>query len=802
MDLLVLPKIGADVKKEITKMELYEYIPVSRIQAAINALGDNVEIRVNGHTYTWTDQRTWLLKYLKKTRNNFHRTIYTNNKNGKAGRVRPKDEMGTICMRRDVRNFLMQDYYDIDMRNCHVSIMLSVLQTAGIPEDKYETWLDYHTRREEILHSLGEEFPEEDWKQFFTSLLFYGHHDQAKRHPYLSKLVNELYDITEIIKQNNPDFYQYTSRLEKKHKFHMGCFLSHYLQEHEYRIMEEVFTFLYYQNEWAIRFKGHNVLSYEFDGFKVLKQNIPDMDQFLRLVNGVVQKKYPYVGFVEKEMKEVLKVEEQVQDMTKYETLSSMTDENIVDILEEMEKNNLMYDDNKWFYFHEERWILYEKEPHKFVDNMKRIVLRFFETNVPESNSVLWDKIHEKIYCLETNKVRKQVLTMCKSRFYVKDAFELFNTKEMLLGFENGVYDLERQEFRDYRYDDYVTSSVGYKYTERDEEQIEFLKTLLRKIHPDPADYELMMTLRASGLCGKNVEKFILLNGKGRNGKGLVNTLQQHAMGKDYAMVAEPSLLTNPIPKNELSVAHAKMDNKRFIIVKEPCETEKLNNATIKSITGGGEISARTLYSSRNVVRQTWTLFCECNERPSLQLRPGVAEIERWIDVYHPSNFGDNNKVDDEKTNHYVPNVYFKTIEFRKKYSMAFLHILLEYFQVWKKNNYIFQLSPSVIRRSQEYMLDCNPVHKFFSQLYEPQQTTEGTHIISIESIYELILDQREITTLTKVEKRLLSKPNIVRYLQDRGIEVQYPDVPLRARMIGYKRILSHDVMGEEEEED
>lgn len=779
--------------KELTKMELYEYIPITRIQIAINALEETTDkMETSSKLYHWTNQKAMLLKYMKRMKDNFHRTQYTCYNNSKFGRVRPKEEMGTICMRRDLRNFLMMDYYDVDMKNCHVSIMLSVLKRAGVKETIYEHWMNYHLNREKILNDLNEKMGNVDWKKFFTSLLYYGNHDLAKNNPFLSKMVMELYDITDIIKKENPTFYEYTKRLErKKGPSHDGCFLSHYLTELEYRIMEKVVSFLYYEYASILKWKGKNVLSYELDGFKILKSRVENIDELLKIINDKIQNDYPYVEFVNKEMKEVMTIPDHLletgQDMERYDALVNLSDENIVDILEEEEGNNIMYGDNHWFYYDGFRWNENDTIPHKLRDNIKRIVERYFQSRVSESNTVFWDKYHSKSFFLELNKTRNSVISMCKDRFFQPNAYDKFNSNEMLLGFENGVYDLEKDHFRPYRYDDYITFSTGYNWEERDEEKVSFLMKLVHKIHPDPKDLELAMTIRASGLCGKNVEKFILLNGAGRNGKGVMDTLQQEALGKDYAMTAEPTLLTSPIPKNETSVAHAQMDNKRFIIVKEPSECEKLNNATIKSITGGGQIKARMLYSNRNIVRQTWTLVCECNERPRLHMRPGIAEMERWIDIYHESNFSDSNLVDDPITHRYVPDVYFKTFDFRKKYSMTLIHILIDYFRLWKHNNYIFQLSPSVIQRSKEYMLDCNPVHSFFIQYYEPVEKTDRISVVSINSIRDTIQNSVEAQLLSKLERRLLSTPHIIRYFQDRGIPVQHPEKPTLARILHYK---------------
>ena len=43
----------------------------------------------------------------------------------------------------------------------------------------------------------------------------------------------------------------------------------------------------------------------------------------------------------------------------------------------------------------------------------------------------------------------------------------VFDSNYDLLGFNNGVYDLINHEFRPYKYDDYMTMTCGYDYSDK-----------------------------------------------------------------------------------------------------------------------------------------------------------------------------------------------------------------------------------------------------------------------------------------------------------------------------------------------
>lgn len=795
-DLLTIQKPDT---KEITQLALHEYIPADRFYSLINSGAlDQLTIAATRNGLVWSDQKQGTLKYFRRMKDGFHRTYYVNSSTSKYGRVRPKDEMGAICMRRDIRNYLMADYYDIDMRNSHVSIMLSILaQQPDIKPDTYKNWRYYYDHREDVLEELRQYDPDRDWKQYMTSLLFYGHHDEAKDHPFLCKLVNELNEITRIIQNHNSKFWDYTRR-KKGDNFHPGSFLSQYLMEHEYRIVENIISFLYYEYQSILRFKGNNVLSYEYDGFKVLKANVPDIDALLQTINERARVKYPLVEFVNKEMKDRIEVPEveAVADLQRYEELAELrTDQDVVDILKEMIGNNIIFTgDKSWYYFNGERWRFFKDHPHELRADLHRIVLSFFKERVPESQQMLWEKIRERLPILNQHKIRNDVIGICKDTFYDKEnRAAMFNRKDMLFGFDNGVYDLEADEFRPYRYDDYTTHSCGRNYEERDENKIKELMDVLRRIHPPANEFRMVMMIRASGLCGRQPENFIAFNGAGRNGKGFCDEMQQEAMGHDYCMTAEPSLLTKPIPDDGKSPAHAQMRGKRFVITKEPRPNEKFDNSTIKSLTGGGMIKARFLYDNNDHVRQTWTLVCELNERVPLKHRACHAEVARWIDIYFGSTFDEVVAEDDWENRIFVVDLNLKSIEYKDKYAMSFLHILIDHFRIWRQNNYRFELTDQVIQRTKEYLLDCDPVHQFFKAIYQHVGPYKGEfpreRRLPITTIYDSIFDTHEVTLLSKEERRLLSKANIIRYLQGRGIVVHNAHIDTRAYIVNYDRI-------------
>lgn len=766
MEEVIDVEIKRPEKKDLTKMTFHEFVPTDRIRRVLNSgllLKDTWNIK-NWET-CWKNEIHSLADYLKLSKEGYVKVNYVNNTNSKYGRVRPIHEMGLCCMRRKLRNYLVKDlYYDIDMKCCHVSILLSILEQTDYDKTNYENWLYYFQNRELVHEQLIEKWGNEtDWKVFINSILYGGNKKQVKDEPFLNKLALEVNLITEYIIKRNPSFYRFIQRKNNNKDNLDGSFMAIYLQDHEYRIIEMIINFLYYETPY-LTYGKYNILSYEFDGFKILKKNIPNVEKLLEEVNQLAQKKYKYVEFVNKPMTEMIDIPDTLEIVNEEaEYYTNFSDKSIVDILEKMEGENIMFHDNRWYYFDGTKWIMDSGKPYKLKDKIKDIVMKYFELHLDESNILLWENVKKNIPLLEMNKKLNEVIDLCKSRF-IKSRVD-FDTKEYLLGFDNGVYDLENDEFRPYRYDDFVTMTTRLTFQEREEDKISFLMDLFRKIYPEEDVFELMMTIRASGLCGRNVEKFILMNGSGRNGKGFTNEFQYFIMG-DYAKYVEPSVITKPIPESGVSPNIANMDNKRLCFIKEPSPDAKINNSTMKSLTGGGILDIRGLYTNNTTTRQTWTLVMECNQRPKLENIADVAETDRFIDINHGSYFGDLEK-DDPKHHRYVENKKLKENDFKKNYGMSFMHILLDYYRIWKSNNYTFILPDSVKKRSMKYLHACNPWYKYFHQLF---YLSIEKNILTFHHIQNAIKDMDEVRNLPYNERKKMDIASLHKFFEDHGV--------------------------------
>ena len=127
-------------------------------------------------------------------------------------------------------------------------------------------------------------------------------------------------------------------------------------------------------------------------------------------------------------------------------------------------------------------------------------------------------KMNEIALKLKQTAFKDNIMKESKELFFVEKFEEKLDSKCTLIGFENGVYDLENLEFREGRADDYLSFSTGINYVEHDPDHPIALEVndFLTKVIPKPHVREYVLLLLASFLNGAvKEERFHIWTGSG-----------------------------------------------------------------------------------------------------------------------------------------------------------------------------------------------------------------------------------------------------------------------------------------------
>lgn len=291
--------------------------------------------------------------------------------------------------------------------------------------------------------------------------------------------------------------------------------------------------------------------------------------------------------------------------------------------------------EERYFSWNGKKW---EKEQESLISNIQKgefydlIKMSLFDCISPESQQ--FKEIGKALKMLGRRNTAEAIAKSCRNDFKQKIEFD---TDQNLLGFENGVIDLRTCEFREYQKSDFLTMSCGYDWREPTAEEQMKLDNIINSIMPSHDIKNFMMQLYATCLYGKCLQNFIQLTGCGGNGKGIMQGVMKLVLG-DYFYTGMASILTKDVTSGA-TPEFANLAKKRMVVFAEPDKSTRLNNATLKILTGGDAIVGRLMRENKTEHANHLTLFLECNERPNLGTDINEAIVRRFIDVELPNKF-------------------------------------------------------------------------------------------------------------------------------------------------------------------
>ena len=199
-----------------------------------------------------------------------------------------------------------------------------------------------------------------------------------------------------------------------------------------------------------------------------------------------------------------------------------------------------------------------------------------------------------------TNTFCTNVMNQCGLTFRDEKFEEKLDQNKYLIAFNNGVYDLKNNYFRNGRPEDYISMCTNCDYIPYDETntKIKEVFDFFNKIQKNDEMREYLLIKLSTFLEGvQRDQKFEIWTGTGANGKGRILKLIIDALG-DYACTIPITLLTKPrSDSNSASPALATTKGKRCCVFQEPENDDKIYVGHMKNITGGDKLMARSLYS-------------------------------------------------------------------------------------------------------------------------------------------------------------------------------------------------------------
>jgi P4 family phage/plasmid primase-like protien len=423
--------------------------------------------------------------------------------------------------------------------------------------------------------------------------------------------------------------------------------------------------------------------------WKNIKQNIDIKNLTENLeVNYIKTEKSENISEKQREL-----LEKSIQKQTHFSVAKSI--ENIynnfrVDSLKSME----------WYKFNDIRFVKSDEidecisddfvkfyESMKINDSTKYTDIADYVNNENKVKNKYNQSIDRLILKLEDvgfkNKVKQQLATI----LYNKDSefYSKLNTNPYLIGFNNGILDLKRQEFRKGKQCDYITFNTKIDFVEYDEnnENVKEIYEFFSKIITNPKILEYLLLVLGKSLEGIPDEKFYIWTGlAGANGKSTLINFIESTLG-DYHYSPDISLLT----EKRRASGNASPDlfmikGRRYLTFQEPENTDRLRTGILKQYSGGDTIIARELFKSPIEFKNQGTMILCCNDLPEINSLDG-GTWRRVRVIKFNSRFVENPKLKNEFK------IDTKLKEKMERWRPYFMSILYHYYQKYKKQGKI-----------------------------------------------------------------------------------------------------------------
>ena len=273
-------------------------------------------------------------------------------------------------------------------------------------------------------------------------------------------------------------------------------------------------------------------------------------------------------------------------------------------------------DQKRWYVYQNGRWVM---DNGTNINRMGHATIREISFEAEREGLSTSEKVEiQKHAAKSASKGRiKAMIDLAKWFPGIVVSSSAFDQNPWLLNCCNGTLDLMNMELKPHDPEDFITKMVDAPY-ESDAICPVWDAFISRVMNRDQEKICFIQRIVGYALTGVTPEQCLfVLHGPGANGKSTFTEVLRELLG-DYAMhTTTSSLLTSsssPI-RNDL----ARLNSVRFVSAAEIGMGKKLNEALVKQLTGGDQVTARFLYNEYFEYKPRFKLFIAANHKPEIR---------------------------------------------------------------------------------------------------------------------------------------------------------------------------------------
>lgn len=263
-------------------------------------------------------------------------------------------------------------------------------------------------------------------------------------------------------------------------------------------------------------------------------------------------------------------------------------------------------------------WHFYDGRVWRFDDNETHIQQLLIDLLADLWPSAFSDQqLQEDVQRCHTSAGISGVLKIASKLRGFSARIEDFDAKPWLVNTPNGTIDLRERKRRKHNPNDLLMQITRGEHRKNAYRDSTVFRPMLERIQPDDGTLEYLQRIVGSTLLGEHREDiFVIWLGEvGSNGKTVLDGALRYALG-DYASIAPRETIMET--KFSHSSDNMVMFRKRYVSIDETNRGERIDEAKMKSLTGGGTMTGRDLYEKRVSWEPTHTLTLMTNHGPKV----------------------------------------------------------------------------------------------------------------------------------------------------------------------------------------
>jgi P4 family phage/plasmid primase-like protien len=343
--------------------------------------------------------------------------------------------------------------------------------------------------------------------------------------------------------------------------------------------------------------------------------------------------------------------------------------------------------------------------------------------------------IRKIISSLKSAPYKKNVMREAMDIFYNGEFRQVLDQNTRLLGFKNGVYELNTKIFRPGTPEDYISKCMPIEYNTYHPASNEVLEIedFLEKVFPNKDIRTYFLDTYSEIFVGGNTQKKIYIwTGEGDNAKSVTQNLFEMMLGplsiKFNTQYFTGKKVASGSANPELSRAAPPV---RMVTMDEPDGDEQLNNGELKKLSGGDKYWARDLFETGKQAREVTPMFTMtliCNGLPKLR-NSDKATWNRLRVIPFESTFVDKGAPIDRNEQMRLKRFPMDR-EFGKKLPKM-VPVFAWYLLEWRKRTKRSDEPTEVLKATEKYQKENDIYYQFIKECINI-----GSGVVSVAELY------------------------------------------------------------------